>query len=187
MLPLCNLHSRTIEEVKLANTIRKQRFRRTQASMNRPSKTYKIALNFCETAMTVHCVLESPCICSYCHAKLFSGETGGIPETVAYLKDLYTSCDDMGIRFRNNIHAYNSVFAFTSMGVKLDEKLANGKNGVYTFRVQGGIYHAIGFLYPDNEIPKFLQLYIYDTKHETNNRLAIMPKLRKDTLEMIKM
>ncbi|KAI8834900.1 hypothetical protein BC829DRAFT_458300 [Chytridium lagenaria] len=36
--------------------------------------------------------------------------------------------------FRHNIRAYNAVFAFTSMGVSLDTDLANGRNGVYTFR-----------------------------------------------------
>ncbi|KAF0485065.1 hypothetical protein F8M41_022876 [Gigaspora margarita] len=77
MPPLRNLHSRTIEEIKLADTVRKQRFRRTQTSTNRQLRTYKIALNFCETAMAVRCVLESPHICSYCNAKLFFGETKG--------------------------------------------------------------------------------------------------------------
>ncbi|CAG8481212.1 9192_t:CDS:2, partial [Scutellospora calospora] len=93
------------------------------------------------------------------------------------LKDLFTRLDDVEKDFRDNIRAYNSIFAFTFMGVKLDEDLAN---------VQGGIYHSIGSLLLVNDVPKFLQLYIYDTEQETNNRLAIMPQLRHDTLEFIK-
>ena len=33
----------------------------------------------------------------------------------------------MGKDFRDNIRGYNSAFAFTSIGVKLDKDLANGK------------------------------------------------------------
>lgn len=72
------------------------------------------------------------------------------------------------------------------MGIKLDENLANGRKGIYTFRVQGGIYHSIGSLFPIDGAPKFLQLYIYDTEFETDNRLSNMPKLHRDTLEFIK-
>ncbi|CAG8695146.1 3887_t:CDS:2, partial [Racocetra fulgida] len=61
------------------------------------------------------------------------------------------------------------------------------KDGVYTFRAQGGIYHLIGSLLPIDGIPKFLQLYIYDTEFETANRLYIMPQLRQDILEFIKL
>ena len=43
------------------------------------------------------------------------------------LRNLFTRHDDIGKDFRNNIRAYNSVFAFTSMGIKLDKDLANGK------------------------------------------------------------
>ncbi|RIB25117.1 hypothetical protein C2G38_1892617, partial [Gigaspora rosea] len=78
------------------------------------------------------------------------------------LRNLFTKNDNVGRDFCNNIRAYNSIFAFTSMGVRLDDRLANGKNGIYTFRVQGGIYHSIGSLYPHDGAPKFLQLYIYD-------------------------
>ncbi|CAG8527155.1 31192_t:CDS:1, partial [Racocetra persica] len=41
-------------------------------------------------------------------------------------------------------------------------------------------------LLPIDGVPKFLQLYIYDTEFETTNRLSIMPKLRHETLEFIK-
>ncbi|CAG8759838.1 7482_t:CDS:2, partial [Gigaspora margarita] len=86
------------------------------------------------------------------------------------IRNLFTRCDEIENEFRANIRAYNSIFSFISMGVKLDEKLANGS------------------LIPNNnEIPKFIQLYIYDTEHETSNRLAIMPKLYQDTLETIKL
>ncbi|CAG8845600.1 19929_t:CDS:1, partial [Gigaspora margarita] len=41
-------------------------------------------------------------------------------------------------------------------------------------------------LIPVDGVLKFLQLYIYDTEFETNNRLAVVSQLRQDTLEFIK-
>ena len=40
------------------------------------------------------------------------------------------------------------MFAFTSMGVHVDESVASNSQGIYTFRAQGVIYHRIGSLLP---------------------------------------
>uniref|UniRef100_A0A803N7C8 Helitron helicase-like domain-containing protein n=1 Tax=Chenopodium quinoa TaxID=63459 RepID=A0A803N7C8_CHEQI len=74
------------------------------------------------------------------------------------------------------------------MGVHLDESLANAQHGVYTFRAQGSIYHKIGGLFPSTSEsrPRFLQLYIYDTEHEVENRLAENNTIRQDIVEKIK-
>ncbi|CAG8534529.1 9204_t:CDS:2 [Diversispora eburnea] len=93
--------------------------------------------SICHLYDTVH-------ICSYCHAKLFSTETQGM---------YYRS---------EKIRAYNCGFAFTSIGIKLDKDLANGRDGVYIFQIQSGIYLSIRSLTPTDRISKFLQLYIYD-------------------------
>ncbi|RIB13129.1 hypothetical protein C2G38_1975444, partial [Gigaspora rosea] len=72
------------------------------------------------------------------------------------LRNLFMRNDNIGNDFRENIRAYNSIFAFTSMGIKLDENLANSKDGIYMFQVQGGIYYSIGSLFLVDRIPKFL-------------------------------
>ncbi|CAG8795148.1 2567_t:CDS:1, partial [Cetraspora pellucida] len=46
-------------------------------------------------------------------------------ETPPALLDLFVRTDKIGCEFRNNIRAYNALFAFTSMGVHLDQQLAN--------------------------------------------------------------
>ncbi|CAG8604699.1 4880_t:CDS:2 [Diversispora eburnea] len=99
-----------------------------------------------------------------------------------------TCCGDYNVRkdFHANIRAYNSIFAFTSIGVRLDENLANSKNGVYMFRIQEGIYHSVRSLLPVDKISRFFQLYIYNIKFKTTNRLAIMPQLCQNILEIIK-
>ncbi|CAG8788683.1 28086_t:CDS:2, partial [Gigaspora margarita] len=133
--------------------------------------------------------LKPTITCIYCEAKKFVSEPNCFccndgkvklvnTETHTTLKNLFTRTDEI---------AYNNLFAFTSMGVHLDQHFANGKTGIYTFCAQGNMYYAIGsFLPPAEDSPKYLQLYIYDTEHKINNRLQIMPNLRKDTIELIK-
>lgn len=197
MPPLRKQRPRTTKERRAANACRMQRSRKSYSSTSNQFREYNIARYFTETIIFERHIFNTVCKCSYCGARLFETETQGtcceygkIKLTSAsdamVFKNLFTKNDNIGRDFRNIIRAYNSIFAFTSMGVKLDEQLAKGKNGIYTFRVQGGIYHSIGSLFPHDEISKFFQLYIYDTEFETTNRLSIMPELRQDTLEFIK-
>ncbi|PIA60821.1 hypothetical protein AQUCO_00300390v1 [Aquilegia coerulea] len=90
----------------------------------------------------------------------------------------------LSAKFRENIRRYNSMFALTSMGGKIDKRVNNGK-GPYIFKLYGQNYHKIGSLLPnignssDPQLlnirarPRFAQLYIYDTEHEAQNRMNI--------------
>ncbi|XP_074313470.1 uncharacterized protein LOC141648644 [Silene latifolia] len=76
--------------------------------------------------------------------------------------------------FRDKIRMYNTIFAFTSMGGKIDKSLNNG-SAPYAFRISGQNYHLMGSLVPAvGKAPKFLQLYIYDTDHEVENRMSVI-------------
>ncbi|KAL5713216.1 DNA helicase [Ranunculus cassubicifolius] len=73
------------------------------------------------------------------------------------------------------------------MGVHLDTNLASGRNGIYTYRAQGAIYHRIGSLFPQfGQRPRFLQMYLYDTDHEIENRLAENETLNPQVLAILK-
>lgn len=73
--------------------------------------------------------------------------------------------------FMVNIRVYNSMFSMTSFGVKVDGSINNG-SAPYVFKVSGQICHWLGSLCPpDEERPRFLQMYIYDTQYEVSNRL----------------
>ncbi|VVA13357.1 Hypothetical predicted protein, partial [Prunus dulcis] len=75
------------------------------------------------------------------------------------------------VLFRENIRVYNSMFAFTSMGAKIDKSINNGSSP-YVFKISGQVHHLMGSLLPlDGQCPKFAQLYIYDTHNEVLNRL----------------
>ena len=77
-------------------------------------------------------------------------------------------------KFLRLIREYNSMFAFTSLGVHIDDSVNVG-NGPYVFKICGVVCHQIGSLLPppNNPRPKFAQLYIYDTSNEINNRMSI--------------
>ncbi|XP_021995720.1 uncharacterized protein LOC110892890 [Helianthus annuus] len=129
-----------------------------------------------------HRVLKERSACPDCGAKRFqfefdtfccmSGKTvlanSEIPEE---LHRLFTSQDEIGNIFRQNIRAYNTNFSFASMGVTLDDTLNNMRDGVYTFRAHRGIYHKIDQLVPRDGTPRYLQLYFYDPDAELDLRL----------------
>ncbi|CAN6703406.1 unnamed protein product [Malus baccata var. baccata] len=99
---------------------------------------------------------------------------------------LFSDQTNEGRHFRQNIRAYNHAFAFTSMGVHVDERINIGGRGIYTFRAQGALYHKIGGLLPhEGNRPRFLQAYIYDTEHEVENRMCESEVLDRCVVEKI--
>ncbi|GKB35535.1 hypothetical protein Tco_0880477 [Tanacetum coccineum] len=153
--------------------------------------------NHVPTRGTQHCIpLEythmgrCSCVCRHCGAmfweceKLSRSGFGGVPiynkccnggqvvlrpppEYPEYLKALYANT-----HFMENIRAYNQMFSMASLGANIDNSINNGR-GPYVFRISGQIYHWIGSMCPpEGNAPRFLQLYIYDTTNEVNNRMS---------------
>jgi hypothetical protein len=86
--------------------------------------------------------------------------------------------------FMTNIRAYNSMFAMTSFGASVDESVNAGK-GSYVFKVGGQISHWIGSLCPaPANPPRFMQMYVYDTQNEVENRLRQFQFAAVDTLSV---
>lgn len=115
------------------------------------------------------------------------GEINLLPSEMPYeLAQMYLSNTEDAKEFRNCVRSYNNMFAFTSMGVHCDKKFAKRNSGIYTFRVQGQLYHFIDQLVPSNkENPKNLQLYFFDTEHELSNRMCISSKFKKNLIEKL--
>ncbi|KAJ9561491.1 hypothetical protein OSB04_006651 [Centaurea solstitialis] len=124
--------------------------------------------------------------CEYCNAYFWYTERlkGGRVK-------LQTPCDPPMLiknlftvnRFMENIHAYNQMFAMTSFGAKVDDSINNG-SGPFVFKVEGQISYWIGCLCPlDDDNPRFLQMYIYDTDNEIENRLRHFTKDKCQQLE----
>ncbi|XP_049387184.1 uncharacterized protein LOC125851434 [Solanum stenotomum] len=95
-----------------------------------------------------------------------------LTQSPPYLKYLLgNEFGKVGMNFRKNIRVYNSMFAFTSMGGRVDRSI-NRSKGPYVFRISGQNYHHIGSLLPEiGKSPQFAQLYIYDTDNEIENRI----------------
>ncbi|XP_058726553.1 uncharacterized protein LOC131597912 [Vicia villosa] len=72
--------------------------------------------------------------------------------------------------YQSNIRTYNAMFSFTSPGMKFDNTVADG-GGPPTLRLHGQTCHRIGTLIPEDGRPQYVQLYIYDTDNEVDNRL----------------
>jgi hypothetical protein len=136
--------------------------------------------------------------CSHCHALHFdseklSGSTinnkkfGGcclqgqvklpaFPPPPATLRDLLCGINPLSNTFKKNIRQYNAAFAFTSLGVKIDSSVTGVPGGPFSFRINGGLYHKMGSLLPENNTPpKYAQLYVHDGFMD--NRLRNNPNL----------
>jgi hypothetical protein len=70
-----------------------------------------------------------------------------LPATPQELEVLLTSKESSAIKFRDQIRMYNSVLAFTSLNAKVDESVT-GRPGLYSFHIQGELYHKIESLCP---------------------------------------
>lgn len=159
---------------------------------------HNCARNFHESERFQRMQFPAPTTCRHCNARLFHRETSTmccnngtiiLPPVTApnEMIDIFSDQTVEGRHFRQNIRAYNHVFSFTSMGVHVDENLATRTRGVYTFRAQGAIYHKIGSLLPNSsDRPRYLQLYVYDTDHENENRMSENEELHLDLLDKIK-
>ena len=134
--------------------------------------------------------------CIYCQAKRFYHEpkrfccsdgeiclvSNGVPND---LYRLFSSNSEESIEFLKYIHIYNNTFACTSFGVKYDQHFCKRNKSIYTFRVQGQVYHYINDLLPLDDHPSYLQLYFYDTEHEVQNRLYNSDRLNPSFLTQI--
>jgi hypothetical protein len=141
--------------------------------------------------------------CQYCHALLFNREKDSCyriccckgkvafsalmapPQSYIHL---FTQNSNQAREFRKNIRTYNNAFSFTSLGTSFDHDLASSRDGCFTFRIQGTMYHRIGPIRAANgELPVYAQIYFQDSDLEgqVNRRLDIFDHLRRDTMEVI--
>ena len=134
--------------------------------------------------------------CQHCGAKKFYSETMNFccsnGEVVLsqnklpnVLKELLTSTLEEAKTFRTMIRTYNNHFGVTSFGVKYDKKLCRRNKGIYTFRIQGQIYHFLNDLNSANDHGENLQLYFHDPEIELANRIASCPRLSETLVKKL--
>ncbi|KAI7958734.1 hypothetical protein MJO28_002525 [Puccinia striiformis f. sp. tritici] len=63
-------------------------------------------------------------------------------------------------KFQDQIRAYNNALSFASCGTTVN-RTVQGQQGIYTFRVQGALFHDIGSAFPrSSAVPSFSQIYV---------------------------
>ncbi|PMD28680.1 hypothetical protein NA56DRAFT_559599, partial [Hyaloscypha hepaticicola] len=86
------------------------------------------------------------------------------------LRALLVDQDPRAYSFRQNIRAYNSVLAFTSVSYIKDTRIDLSR-GLYYFQIHGELFHYQGPLIPGSQdIPAFAQLFFYDPDYITDIR-----------------
>ncbi|XP_010469634.1 PREDICTED: uncharacterized protein LOC104749655 [Camelina sativa] len=97
-------------------------------------------------------------------------------EAPELIRELLSKDDALSRHFRENIRAYNMLFAFTSLGGQVNRTAEKGQ-GPKQFQLHGQNLHKIGSMKPeDGDYAKFSQLYIVDTENEVENRSSVMSK-----------
>ena len=62
------------------------------------------------------------------------------------------------------------------MGCNINKNINKGE-GPYVFRINGQAHHRIASLLPSpNKIPKFAELFIFDTENEIQNRIRALKR-----------
>ncbi|XP_021757489.1 uncharacterized protein LOC110722527 [Chenopodium quinoa] len=123
--------------------------------------------------------LENAHYCIKCRAKNIQIAVNALP---IELYRLFTSQDEDAIHFRKYSRMYNNLFAFCSLGGKYNAKI---EKGIYVFLLHGQIYHNLPDLLPEDEKPKYLQLYFYDAQFEAKHRTKTFPEVRRDIVEIL--
>ena len=137
--------------------------------------------------------LQAPKFCSKCGAKKFVFESlefccsrGEVKiadnEYTPLLIDLYCSYSELVVHFRKYSRVHNNMFAFSSLRGSND---VSTKKHIYVFKLYEQLYHFVPDLIPNDNKPKFLQLYFYDAQYERENRFGLFPELRPDVVSMI--
>ena len=134
-------------------------------------------------------------LCKFCNALKWKGERPGLcclngkiaipvlPEPPQPSPDLFSGQPENDAQhFLKSIRRYNSAFQVTSFGGK--EQNLGGF--MPTFKVLGQIYHQIGsVLPPDEEEPKFLQIYFMgDSEQESARRCTVIDDLRPNIVDV---
>lgn len=86
------------------------------------------------------------------------------------LRALLVGQDPRARSFRQNIRAYNSALAFTSVSYTKDTR-TDLSRGLHCFQIHGELFHYQGPLIPGSQdVPAFAQLFFYDPEYATDIR-----------------
>jgi hypothetical protein len=97
---------------------------------------------------------------------------------------LWSSTDADSQNFRQSIHLFNGHFAFTTLGISLENSCTNMWSGVHTFRANGSIYRNVHLFGPGSH-PEHLQLYFYDDDPSLTHRKEATQQLEQEVVQKL--
>ena len=109
-----------------------------------------------------------------------------LPSPPQELCDLLYGRSPLSSKFLKDIHSYNAAFAFTSVGVKIDQSVTGG-SGPYAFKINGELHHLTGALLAEGQDePMYAQLWVHDpaealhicARHNPGLDITIMTQLQ---------
>ena len=136
-------------------------------------------------------VLGGRTYCKRCDALLFDGEAGiccldgkiklrPLHLPTRGIMDIYSGASSNSNEFLKNLRAYNSKFAFTSLGTK---NVTIPGQGPPNFKITGRMHHFIGQLLPHADTEAvFAQVYTYDEQEQL--RIRAKGQLKLTTIEL---
>ncbi|KAG0636372.1 hypothetical protein HOY80DRAFT_1088989 [Tuber brumale] len=94
------------------------------------------------------------------------------------LNTLMMSQDGPSRSFRQNLHHWNSLYAFTLIRFNMDDRPAAIGDGFQLFQVHGAVYHQQGPLHPAvGQDALYSQMYLYDPAYAAQVRSTRAPEL----------
>ncbi|KAK9666371.1 hypothetical protein RND81_14G180300 [Saponaria officinalis] len=92
-------------------------------------------------------------------------------------------CGDGAIILPSSTHPPQLIRLFTSSDLLFVHFRQFAR--IYVFKLRGQIYHNVPDLVPQDNNPKYLQLYFYDGQHEAANRTACFKELNRAVIDIL--
>ncbi|CAD6937370.1 unnamed protein product, partial [Tilletia laevis] len=105
----------------------------------------------------------------------------------ARIEQLYKATDVLSERFLASTRDFNNMFAFVSMGGGSRDMSVAGQLGVYTFKIQGQVYHQAGSLAfsSPNGRPCYAQTYFVQTDPDSEIGTRIDGAARQQEIDRV--
>ncbi|KAL7152777.1 hypothetical protein ABFS83_04G121300 [Erythranthe nasuta] len=92
---------------------------------------------------------------------------------------------ELAIEFRRRVRSYNGAFAFTSIGMKIDENSWWARDGIYGLKVVGQVYHSMNHVDGFPDLSKMLLLFFLDTADNLPETSLQKKDFRRDIMTLI--
>ena len=164
-----------IKKRKKLNEARKNKIRNQVVKMKTYKQFIELGKRYAEDVVTYeHLSKMIPCRrgcgafhfpCEETEGKCCKGEGHGSFEKLHPIEPLILDGLQHNKNFRENLRFYNTSFQMATLGSTMGGSFSAPNSFPFFVKFSGGIYHSLPPVFPKtNEKPRFLQIYMLDTK-----------------------